>query len=165
MSDLLLELPRTVLFLSPPLARHGEVAKALPVVRLATHKLLVSVDAVVGLKFLATTLADKHMAPVLQNCVLVRRSQRLEGLVRDITGVKPLPLSCSLSPHTDPIQQQHEFSHKPALNIFRSRCQQMSTSLHVLLKAYPCLEGDVADGKADPSACYQLGQVSVLQYF
>ena len=27
------------------------------------------------------------------------------------------------------------------------------------------LEGDVADGKADPSACHQLGQVSVLQYF
>ena len=28
----------------------------------------------------------------------------------------------------------------------------MSTSLHVLLKADPCLEGDVADEKADPSA-------------
>ena len=41
----------------------------------------------------------------------------------------------------------------------------MSTSLHVLLKADPCLEGDVADGKADPLACLQLNQVSVLQYF
>ena len=29
----------------------------------------------------------------------------------------------------------------------------------------PSLEGDVADGKADPSACHQLGQVSILPYF
>ena len=41
----------------------------------------------------------------------------------------------------------------------------MSTPLHVLLKADPSLEGDVADDKADPTACHQLGQVSVLQYF
>ena len=41
----------------------------------------------------------------------------------------------------------------------------MSTPLHVLLKADPSLEGNVADEKADPSACHQLGQVSVLQYF
>ena len=34
------------------LALHGEVAKTLPVVRLATHKLIVSVDAVLGLNFL-----------------------------------------------------------------------------------------------------------------
>ena len=43
---------------------HGEVSKALPVVRLATHKLLLSVDDVVGLELLAKTLADKHMASV-----------------------------------------------------------------------------------------------------
>ena len=41
----------------------------------------------------------------------------------------------------------------------------MSTPLHVLLKADPCLEGDVADDKADPSVCLQLNQISVLQYF
>ena len=41
----------------------------------------------------------------------------------------------------------------------------MSTPLHVLLKDDPSLEGDVADDKADPSVCHQLGQVSVLQYF
>ena len=29
----------------------------------------------------------------------------------------------------------------------------MNTPLHVLLKADPCLEGDVADDKADPSVC------------
>ena len=90
MSALFLELTRTALFLSSPLALNGEVAKALPVMRLATKNLLVFVDAVVGLEFLATTLADKHMATVLPNCVLVRRSQRLESLVTDITGVNPL---------------------------------------------------------------------------
>ena len=49
------------------LAPHGEVSKAFTVARLATHKLLVSVDDVVGLELLATTLAvaDKHMATVL----------------------------------------------------------------------------------------------------
>ena len=73
-------------------------------VPLATHKLLVTVDAVVGLERLATTLADKHMATVLPNFVLVRRWQRLESLVTDITGVNALSPSCALSPHTDPIQ-------------------------------------------------------------
>ena len=41
----------------------------------------------------------------------------------------------------------------------------MSTLIHVLLKADPILEGNVAYDKADPSACHELGQVSVLQYF
>ena len=99
MSALFLELDRTVLFLSSPLAPHGEVAKALPVVRLATKKLLVSVDAVVGLELLATTLADKHMATVLPKFVLVRCWQRLESLVTDITGVNPLCLMCFVLPH------------------------------------------------------------------
>ena len=99
MSALFLELDRTVLFLSSPLVPHGEVEKALPVVRLATKKLLVSVDAVVGLELLATTLADKHMATVLPNCVLVRRSQRLESLVKDITGVNPLYIMGFVLPH------------------------------------------------------------------
>ena len=38
-----------------------KVVIALPVVRLATYKLLVSVDAIVGLEHLATTVADKQM--------------------------------------------------------------------------------------------------------
>ena len=114
MSALFLELTRTVLFLSSSplmfrlrmisamvvLAPHGEVAKALPVVRLATYKLLVSVDAVVGVKLLATTLADKHMAIVLPTFVPL-------CLVTDITGVNSRSLSCALSPHSDAIQQQH----------------------------------------------------------
>ena len=89
MSALFLELARTFLFLSScplmfrlrmisstvVLAPHEEVAKALPVVRLATHKLLVSVDAVVGVELIATTLADKHIATVLPNFVLFRHWQ------------------------------------------------------------------------------------------
>ena len=45
MSALFLELARTVLFLTSPLAPHGEVAKGLPVVRLAIEMLLLSVDS------------------------------------------------------------------------------------------------------------------------
>ena len=77
MSALFLELSRTVLFLSSSpltfklrmisslvvLALHGAIA--LPVVRLVTHKLLVSVDNGVGLELLATTLADKYVANML----------------------------------------------------------------------------------------------------
>ena len=39
----------------------------------AIHKLLASVDAIVGLKLLYTTLADKDMAIVPANLVLDRR--------------------------------------------------------------------------------------------
>ena len=104
---------RTVLFLSSSpltlrlrmissmvvLASHGEVEKALPVVRLATHKLLMSDDAVVRVEFIATTLADKHMTTVLLNFVLVRRWQRHESLVTDISGINPLSLLCFVPPH------------------------------------------------------------------
>ena len=41
----------------------------------------------------------------------------------------------------------------------------MSTPLHVLLKADPRFEGDLADDKADPSVCLQLNKLIVLQYF
>ena len=74
--------------------------------------------------------------------------------------MKPLSLVCFV-PYTDPIKQQHEFPHIIALDIFRSRC----IPLHVLLKADPSLEGDVAYDKADPSPCHQLGQVTILQVF
>ena len=77
-----------------PLAPHGEVAKApLP------KRFLVSVDAVIGIEFLATTLADKHIATVLPNCALVSRSQRLDSLVTYMTGVNPLSLVCFVSQH------------------------------------------------------------------
>ena len=93
MSALFLDMARTNLFLSSSpitfklrmissmvvLTLHGEVAKALLVVRLATHKLLVSVDDVVGLELLVTTHAEKHMATVLPKFVLVRHWQRLES--------------------------------------------------------------------------------------
>ena len=67
-------------------------------VRLATKKLLVSVDAVVGLELLATTLADKYMATVMPNCLLVRCLQRLESVVTHITGVNPVSLMCFVLP-------------------------------------------------------------------
>ena len=134
-------------------------------VRLVTHKLIVSVDAVVGVELFATTLAGKDIATMLPNFVLARHLQRLESFVTDITGVNLLSLSCALSPHTDSIQRQHDFPHKPALNTCRSSFQQMNTPNHVPLKADPCLETDVADDKADPSMCLLLNQISVLQYF
>ena len=124
-----------------------------------------SVDAVVRVEVLATTLAGKHTATVLPNFVLARHLQRLESFVTDITGVNPLSLSCAVSPHTDTIQQQYDFHHKLTLDTCRLRCQKMSTPLHVLLKADTRLEGDVADDNADPSVCLQLKQTSVLQYF
>ena len=113
MSALFLQLARIVLFLSySPLmfilritssmvvrAPHGDVEKALPVVRLATHKLCVSFDAVVGVELLATTIADKHIATVLHNFVLGRRWQRLEILVTYTTGVNPLSLLYFVPPH------------------------------------------------------------------
>ena len=64
---------------------------------LATCKLLASVNTFFGLEILATTFAEKFTATVLPNLVLVRRLQRLESLVTDITGVNPLSLSCALS--------------------------------------------------------------------
>ena len=63
------------------------MAKTFPVVWLATQKLIVSVDAVVGVELLATTLAGKHMATVLPNFVLASHLQRLESFVTDIIGV------------------------------------------------------------------------------
>ena len=74
------------------LALYVEVAKTLHAMRLATHKIIVSVDAVVRVKLLATTHAGKHMATVLPNFVLARQLQRLESFVTDFTGVNPLSL-------------------------------------------------------------------------
>ena len=113
MSALFLELARTVIFLSSSphtfilrmissmvvLAPLLEVATTLPVVRLATHKLIVSVDAVVGVELLATTLAGQHIATVLPNFVLAKHLQRLESFVTDITGVNLLSLLCFVPPH------------------------------------------------------------------
>ena len=124
--------------------------------RLATKKLPVSVDAVVGLELLATTLADKHMATVLPNCVLVSRLQKLESLVTYISEVNPLFCVYFLL-NTEPIQQQQTFPHKPIIDIFRSRCQQLSTPLHVLPTAYPSLEDNIVDDTVDPSVCHHLG--------
>ena len=57
------------------LSPHREVAKTLHMVRLATHKIIVSVDSVVGVELLATTLAGQHIANVLPNFVLAKNLQ------------------------------------------------------------------------------------------
>ena len=55
------------------LAPHGEVVKTLPMLRVATHTLNVSVDAVVGVEPLATTLAGKYIVTVLPNFELAKQ--------------------------------------------------------------------------------------------
>ena len=54
-----------------------------------------SVDANVGVELLVTTLADKHMANVLPNDMLVLLWQRLEILLTDITEVNHVYLCLS----------------------------------------------------------------------
>ena len=61
-------------------------------VRLAPPKLIVSVDAVVRVELLATTLAGKNIVTVLPNFVLAWHFQILESFVTDIIGVNPLSL-------------------------------------------------------------------------
>ena len=68
------------------LAPLGEVAKSLPVVRLATHKLIVSVDAVLGVELLATTLAGKHIATVLQILCWLSICKDLKALSQTLQG-------------------------------------------------------------------------------
>ena len=98
---------------------------ALSAVRLVRHKLLVSVDAFLGIELLATTIADKQMATMLSNFERVRHWQRLESL------------SCALSPHIDPIQQNHESPHKPALDTCRSMCHKINNFFKCYLKLIP----------------------------
>ena len=75
------------------------MAKTFPVVRLATHKLIVSADAVVGVELLATNLAGKQLATLLPNFVLAGHLQRLESFVTHIKDVNPLSLLCLVPPH------------------------------------------------------------------
>ena len=62
------------------------MAKTLPVVRLAIQKLIVSVDAVVAVELLATTLAGKHIATVLPNFVLAKYLKELKALSQTLQG-------------------------------------------------------------------------------
>ena len=76
---------------------------------LALEKLLVSVGATVGVELLATTHADKHMANMLPNLLLVIHWQRLEILFTDITEVNPI--SQCFHPATTLIPQQTRPQH------------------------------------------------------
>ena len=142
MSALFLELVRTILFFSSSLptfrlrtissmvviAPHKEVAKTLPVVRLATHKLIMSIDPVVGVELLSTTLAGKHITSVLPNLCWLDICKDLKAFLQTLQGCT-LSLSCAVSPHNDPIQQQYDFPHKPTLDTCRPSCEQMSTPI------------------------------------
>ena len=86
MSALFLELDRTLLFLTSPLAPHGDVLKALLLVWLETKNLLVSVHAVVGLELIVTTLADKHMTTVLPNMYRLGIHKDLNALSHTLQG-------------------------------------------------------------------------------
>ena len=86
-------------------------------------QLLGSVDAVVGLELVATTIADKHMATVLPNYVLIRR---LQSLFTHITGVNPLHMLLKTDPSlegdiaddkTDPVAC-HQFGQVSVLQYF-----------------------------------------------
>ena len=112
------------------LAPDGEVVRSPPVVGLAIHKLLVSVDDVVSVELLATTHAGKYMATLLSNFVLVMCWQRLESLVTDITEVNPLSLLRFL-PHTDLIQRLHEFPHKMTLETCRDVVSRLSQTSQI----------------------------------
>ena len=172
MSALFLELVRTVLFLSSSphtfrlrmissmvvLAPDGEVAKTLLWWGLPHKSLLCLLMMLLGLNFLTQPLQANTWPLCCQ--ILCWLEKDLTTLSQTLQGWT-FSLPCALSPHTDPIQQQHDFPHKPTLDTCRSRCQQMSTPLHVLLKADPRLEGDVADDKADPLLCLQLNQITI----
>ena len=104
MSALFLDLARNVLFLSssPPLVQIEDDllnGGPCPVVRLTPHKPIVSVNAVVGVELLTTTLAGKHIATVMPNFVLARHLQSLESFITDITGVNPFSLLCFVPTH------------------------------------------------------------------
>ena len=118
MSALFLELARTVLFLS---SSHLHVSIKDDLLNGGKISSCASLMCL-GVELLATTLAGKHIATVL-----AKHMQRLESFVTDITGVNPLSLFCALSPHTDPIQQQHDFPHKPALDTCRSEDEHPSS--------------------------------------
>ena len=132
---------------------HGEVEKAFPVVRLAPPKLIVSVDAVIGVEILATTLAGNHMATVLPQIVLARHLQRLKSFVTDITGMNPLSLLCFVPPTGIPSSKKIIFlTNLPSTP--EGPCS--STPLHVLLKADPRLEGDLQMTKLILPCAYNL---------
>ena len=65
---------------------HGEVAKAFLVVRLVTCELFMTIDAVVGIQLLATTLADKHMTTVLPTLCWISIVKGLKALSQTLQG-------------------------------------------------------------------------------
>ena len=124
------------------------------------HTSFFSVDAVVRVELLSKTLAEQHMATLLPNFCLLSVGKELKAFSQTLQGWT-FSLSCALSPQNDSIQQQQEFPQHLQIQVTADD----HLSLYMLLKAEPSLEGYVADGKADLSACLQLRPILDLQYF
>ena len=77
-----------------------------------------------GLNFLPQPLLANTLPLCCQILCWLSICKDLKALSQTLQGWI-LSLSCALSPHTDPIQRQHDFPHKPALSTCRSSCQQM----------------------------------------
>ena len=88
-----------------------------------------------GLNFLQQPLQKNTCPHYCAAKALTRTWKPCQRQYRDETSV--LSLFCFFTQHcTDPIQQQHEIPHKPALDICWSRWQYMGSS-HELLEADP----------------------------
>ena len=165
MSALFLELARTVLFLSSsPLPTHSDWGWSpqwwsLPYMEKcknsscseACHTQAHCVCCCCCWGWTSCT----HMATLLPNLVLAKHLQRLESYVTDIRGVNPFSLLWFV-----PLHWSHPattwFPSQTCPRNLRSRCQHMSTPLHLLLKADPCLEGDIEVTKPIPWCAYNL---------
>ena len=77
----------------------GVLPLGLPAVRLANKNLLLSVDVVVGLEPLATTLADKHTGRCCQIVCWLDIHKNLKAWPHTLQGWT-LSFLCALSPHT-----------------------------------------------------------------
>ena len=103
MFALILELARIGLFVSSFRLRiissivvhtpHGEVAKAPPEVRRATHKLFCLLMLLLGLNFFQNPCRPTH-GHLAAKFLLAKCGQRIESLFTDITVVNLLSLLC-----------------------------------------------------------------------
>ena len=110
-------------------------------VRLALHKLFLML--LLRLNFWPQPLQTNTWPLCCQNLCWLGVGKERKALSQTLQ-VLTLSLSLVLCPSTlNPYSNSMNFPHKPALDTCRFRCQQMSTPLHVLLKADPHLVGDV----------------------
>ena len=158
MLTLFLEMTRNILFLSSSLWPLPDLKKWKKFLHWqgfhsveSTHKFLVTLHIVVGPQLFATTVVVKQMAIALKNLVIlivgkdVKFFSHYNVKLFFIFCASPNSSSSQTSGHSTcredvlihmfaPIQGQHKFSHKHALNTCRSSCHHMSATLHCSLK-------------------------------